>query len=56
MAIPDTQQPEREWTGEVMYTTYATYMADQGVSVDTWEQIEPTDRVAWNKLSELTQP
>ncbi len=38
--------------GEILYSKYVQRMLDYGVTVDTWDQIEESDRAAWQYVAE----
>lgn len=38
-----------------LYELWQNGMAEQGVSVDDWQDLEHSDQVAWSKLAERLQ-
>lgn len=39
-------------TGQKLYEEYAYHMENQGVGVDTWDDLDETDQIAWNATAE----
>jgi hypothetical protein len=39
------------WTGELLYNTWQQKMEEQNVTTDLWQELEPADRQAWEKLA-----
>ena len=39
-------------TGKWLYLEWAGFMAEQGIEVDSWSDIDDSDRESWNRLAE----
>lgn len=44
-------QEENSWTGEELYAKWARKMAQQGIDVDPWDDIDEPERFAWQGLA-----
>lgn len=43
-------------TGEELYNRYRAELAERGVGTDSWNELNETDRQAWDAVGKEIQP
>lgn len=41
----------RSVTGEMLYSKYSDAMLEQGIGVDSWEDLDESDKAAWDAVA-----